>query len=194
MPKITLTKEQFKLLNAAVKSAIDTSGGRPMLQYAKLEIKKGQIKVIALDGYKMTVLSFKDDNQEPETFTCFYQPLPLPAKARTVEIESIEETKTCKLTFYSDAPMSKTEIPQHKGDWLRWEEVMNRGNKNETAICVNPKFLIDALQAHSTAQYVKIKLAPKGTWVDDKKPIIIESDTAMAAVETLILPYVPNRG
>lgn len=188
MQKIELNKEQFKLLNAVVKSAISTpNSSRPILEFAKIEITKTDITCIALDGFRMSVLKL-DIESESEPFECFYQPIAnFPSNGKVVSIEKIDDKKCTVAITCENGSVQVTDVKQPSEEYVRWRQVLPqecRGAK----IGFSPKLLAEALAPYKTAEYVVLDFATKGKTIDPAQPLLISAHIKNAELTSLVMP------
>lgn len=138
--------KELKLAMDNCKVATSKDKYRQEWQKIKLELNRGSLKFIALDGYRLhTNIITAENNNNYEPLEILVEHIKVPTKAKFCEITIDEEQKTITYDFITEKTIKQTYSTENfpKNDII--ENIIKDHNSN-FKIGINRKYLIAALE------------------------------------------------
>jgi len=178
MPSIIIEKDGFNQVMQSLKPFVAVYESRETLRHIKLEHKAGSdsVTAVALDGFKLCKLSIPCSGEDD-----FDAIIPVVQKTSAKSVRIIVEGD--RITFDHEGLFTIT-YKKIGGEYINWRKIIPSENK-QYAICVNPRYLADALK--SVPKNTKSVILRFGSRVS---PILVEDGEGL---QMLVLPIRNSR-
>lgn len=165
MKQAFIDKKDFNRMIQQMKKVINPNSWRPRDGLIQLEVWKGAMKCVATDGFRIHEVSIYAKTEDE--FSCF---IAVPRLKATDNVRLTLEDGYAYLDF--DDVRFSTKQPQEEQQKFDFDVIRKMiADDERVEIAVNPKYLMDALQALSGEKSVILNVGKSPT-----KPIVIRAN------------------
>lgn len=193
---VTIDSSILEELFKTTKQSISKDEARPILKWIKVEVEKGKLTAISLDGYILSTTCIEIKNEVTEPYSFFIQPFYIPKSKQGSEITfdcSCKDYVTVTIKPYTSRDTISYRITQPNSEFINWRQIFNLNLDENLEICFNADKLIKILKGFCTSftdkNEVILCFAKSENGINKNAPMVLKQYTNNGIEkQSLVLP------
>ena len=192
---VTIDSLVLEELFKTTKQSISKDSARPILKWIKVEVEKGKLTAVSLDGIILSSISIDIQNEATEPYSFFIQPFYIPKIKQGCEITfDCSSTGYVMVTIkpYTSKDTISYKITQPSAEFINWQQIIPITDK-QFEISFNANYLMKVLKGFNTGisdkNEVRLCFSKSETGINAVAPMVLKQYTKVGIEKrSIVLP------